>query len=427
MPEISDAELARMKQSLEELSTLNRIASAINVSMSVDEITKTIVDHCCKRVKAEQGAIFLLEQEDTPEERFKTFVRDIGAEGQIPIHLNLTLQGWMLKHRSILLSNDPDNDDRIRGSNFKKIGLQNILAAPLLSRKGLIGVLSLFNKSTEDGFTPPDQRFLGIVGTQVAKVIENARLFEREKELAEVEKEMGVARSIQKGFLPQENISTDKFEVVGFNDSAKAVGGDYYDIIQIDENRVFFSLGDVSGKGLPAALLTGNAQAVTRSQLYGSTTPELPDLAARLNRLICHFTKPDQYITGVIGILDHSIGKISYINAGHLPPYIYRNGGTVDAPSEADLVIGVLPDVQFTSLETKLEKGESFWLYTDGVTEAFNEAEEQFGEERFLELLRAHGSKPTTELCEVIDQELNNYRGKARQSDEITLLAIKIL
>ncbi|MDF1543853.1 MAG: SpoIIE family protein phosphatase [bacterium] len=415
-----------MKQSLDELSTLNRIASAINVSMSLDHITKTIVDHCCRRVKSEQGAIFLLEQEDTPEERFKTFVRDTSTEGLIPFHLNLSLQGWMLKHRSILLSNDPDNDDRIHGSNYAKGGLRHILAAPLLSRKGLLGVLTLINKGSEDGFTSQDQRFLGIVGTQVSKVIENARLFERETVLAEMEKEMGVARIIQKGFLPQDNAVSEGFEILGYNDSAKAVGGDYYDILKLSDSRVFFSLGDVSGKGLPAALLTGNAQAVMRSRLHGSELPDLEELADCLNKLIYNFTSSEQYITAIFGIYDHDDKTISYINAGHLPPLVVSRDGEAKLPSDADLVIGVLPEVKFNTIKLSMKPGDKFCIYTDGISEAFNEAQEQFGEKRFEKLMVDHRDKSARELIDQILKELADYRGLAEQSDDITVLLVEV-
>ncbi len=427
MPEISEKELTRMKQSLEELTTLNRIANAINVSMSIDKITKTIVDHCCKRVQAEQGAIFLIEKDTPDEDQFKTFIRETSKdEGQIPFHLNLSLQGWMVKNRSILLSNDPDTDDRIRGSNYKKLGLKNILASPLLSQRGILGVLVLFNKIDEGGFTDRDKRFSGIVSAQVSKVIENAQLHEREHLLNEIEKEMDVAKTIQEGFLPKENITSDTIETFGFNIPAKSVGGDYFDLIQLNENKLFFSLGDVSGKGLPAALLTGNAQAVMRSQLHGDETPDLPAVADCLNQLIYHFTSSEQYITAIFGIIDSKNNKLSYINAGHLAPVIVRSNGNIETPSESDLVIGVLPDVQFKTLELEFNQSDSVYLYTDGITEAENESQEQFGDDRLLEALTGTNGKEIEVVCRDIENTLTKYRGTASQSDDITVLALKI-
>ena len=425
MPQISDQELSRMKQSLDELATLNRIASAINVSMSVDKITKTIVDHCCKRVNASQGAIFLLQDTEQSAEDFKTFVRDTSdAAGGIPFHLNQSLQGWMIKNKSIFLSNNPRTDERIRGVDYDKIGLHSILAAPLLSRKGLIGILVLFNKTDGNGFEDRDKRFIGIVGTQVSKVIENAQLFEREQKLAEFEKELGVARNIQKGFLPSSNAVTESFSIVGFSNAAKAVGGDYYDIIELDDTHTFFSLGDVSGKGLPAALLTGNAQAVVRSQLLSGKHVDLSVLADCLNRLIAHFTSPDQYITAVFGIYNHVNGKVSFVNAGHLPPMVVRRNGTLEETGLGGLVIGVLPGTEFSVLETELQPEDALYIYTDGVTEAFNEQKEQYGEERLNAFFESHSSVPVDAVIDKLQREIKQHRGKAEQSDDITVLGI---
>ncbi len=426
MPQISDAELTRLKNAVSELSTLNQIANAINVTMSVDQITSNIVEHCRRRVKATQGAIFLLDNQDDKSERFKTFVRETSMrDGEIPFHLNQSLQGWMVKNKSILLTNDPDNDTRLRGVNFAAIGLKSLVAAPMLSRSGLIGLLIMFNSSREEQFNDADSRFLGIVGTQVSKVIENAKLFEREQVLATIEKEINIAKDIQAGFLPKESVKNDNYEVFGFNIPAKHVGGDYYDFIQLDEHKVFLSLGDISGKGLPAALVMSNAQAVVRSQFNGSTTVDLPALGSCLNKLICQFTSTERYITATFGVYDSSSRKFSYVNAGHLPPGVVRKDGRADTPSEADLVIGIMPGVQYNVHEVTVEKGELLYLYTDGVTEANNPAMEMFGEERFEDLLTKNAGVNAEEGCEIVRNSVESFRDGAEQSDDITVLALR--
>jgi sigma-B regulation protein RsbU (phosphoserine phosphatase) len=427
MPHISDIELTRLKQAVEELTTLNRIANAINVSMSVEKITSVIVEHCCRRVNAAQGAIFLLDEEDQDVDRFRTFVREISPDSnQIPFHLNRSLLGWMLEYKAMLLSNNPDSDDRLKGVDFAKLGLKSLVAAPLLSRRGLIGILVLFNKKSDAGFEERDKRFLGIAGTQVAKVIENAKLFEKETKLAAIEKEIRVARSIQEGFLPKNDIATSEFEVHGFSVPAREVGGDYYDMIQLGSDTVFISIGDISGKGMPAALLTGNAQAVLRSQVHRAITTDLPALADCLNKLICQFTSPEQYLTALFGVFDRSQKKLSYINAGHLPPIVVRSDGKIEKPPQADLVIGVLPDFQFNVVEIELDPNDAVYLYTDGISEAFNEQQEQFGEDRLEKLLSDHRSHPPGQLCEEIRMALSRHRGKTEQSDDITMLVLKV-
>jgi len=425
MPEISEKELNRLKQAVEELSTLNRIANTINVTMSVDKISSIIVENCCKKVMASQGAIFLHDEEDEAN-KFSTFVREVSGGAELPFHLNNALLGWMLANKSILVSNDPDNDDRLKGVNFESLGIKTVIAAPLLSKSGLIGLLVLFNKTKDSGFDEPDKRFLGIVGTQVSKVIENARLFEKETRLEIIEKDIKLANSIQQGFLPKENLKNDQYEIYGYNSPAKEVGGDYYDIIELGHDNLFLSIGDISGKGMPAALLMGNAQAVLRSQLLGSGDVQLDLLADCLNKLICQFTSPEQYLTAVFGVYYGAEKIFKYINAGHLLPIIIKGNGEIIRPTHADLVVGVLPDFVYQAAEVTLEKGDSILLFTDGVNEAFNEAQEEFGEDRLEDIIKANHNLSPKDICNKILQEIVTFRGKALQSDDVTILAMKL-
>jgi phosphoserine phosphatase RsbU/P len=427
MPNISDREFERLKHAVEELTTLNQIANAINVTMKVDAITQTILDHCVKRAGASQGAVFLLDEMHNEADNFKTFVREYDPKAaQIPFRLNMSLTGWMVKNRTVLVSNDPDTDERFKGMNFAQMGITSVMAAPLMSRKGLVGLLVLFNKKDNIGFTDNDKRLLGIIGTQTAQVVENARLFEKEKQLQVIEKEMHVAQTIQQGFLPKEAQFAPTVEIIGRNISAKEVGGDYYDIVKLDENRTFLSLGDVSGKGVPAALLMANAQAVMRSQLSRITELDLPDIASRLNQLICQFSSPGQFITALFGVLDTDAHTFSYVNAGHVPPVMLMSDGTVTAPREANLVLGVLPDFQFTEHIVDLKQCRLLIIYTDGINEAMNEQDEQYGDDRLIELLRSNLSESAAQIADRAVADIATYRGTREQSDDITMVVVKL-
>lgn len=426
MPNVSDAEWARMKMAVDELTALNQIASAINVSMSVDKITQLTVDNTLKRLKAAQGAVFLLESDGGTEERFKTFVREISPDtGGIPFRLNMSLSGWMIKNKTILLSNDPAGDSRFSGVDFNQLGIHSLLAAPLLSRNGLLGVMAVFNKQEPGGFTEQDKRFLGIVGTQATKVIENARLFEKEQQLEKIELDIQRAKAIQRGFLPRENMLRDTWEIYGYTQAAREVGGDYYDMHELDEHRVFFSLGDVAGKGIPAALLMSNAQAVVRAQLHQTDGDVIARIASSLNRLICQFTTPEQYVTAILGYFDSTAHSLHFVNAGHLPIFVIRRNGTIDSFTDSDLVIGVLPDIPYRTQEIALISGEAAIIYTDGVTECFNEKEEEYGPDRLLEILKTQGGATAEDITKAVLDSVAQYRGKAEQSDDVTLLVIR--
>jgi sigma-B regulation protein RsbU (phosphoserine phosphatase) len=427
MPNDFSREQDRLKQALDELAALNQIANAINVLMAVEEITQVIIDHCVRRVKASQGAIFLLGDKDKQIDHFKTFIREYSpTTDKIPFHLNESLAGWMLKNRTIFISNDPDRDERFKGMNLSKQGINSILSAPLLSRSGLIGSLIMINKRESEGFTPDDMRFLGIVGTQAAKVIENAHLREEEQQLVLIREEIKLARSIQQHFLPGSSVSLPTCDVCGLNVPAKEIGGDFFDIVQLDEKRVFLSLGDVSGKGIPASLLMANAQAVLRSQLFKAGEAKLTDLADSLNNLICQFTGPEQFITSIIGEFDCASGTFRYINSGHLPPMIVKRNGGIDILSASDLVIGVVPEYQYAINDVLLEKGDMLCLYSDGITELFNERDEEFGAKGLEELLRKYHGEHVSSCCRNIIQDLNDYRGDCIQSDDITIVMLGV-
>lgn len=423
-----DTETVRLRQALEELSALNQISNAINALMSVEEITQVIIDHCLRKVKASQGAVFLLQEEENHADWFRTFVRDFAqTDEHIPFHLNESLTGWMLKNRAIFVSNNPSEDERLRGLRLKELQISSILSTPLLSHGGMIGSLVIINKKIPGGFTDDDRRFLGIVGTQTAKVIENARLLEKEKKLISMQRDMELAREIQQRFLPQGTLELPRCAVLGYNLPASDVGGDFYDIIQLDGNRLFFSIGDVVGKGIPASLLMANAQAVLRSHLLKGGSYSLPQLAERLNGLICQFTSVEQYISAVIGIYETDSGRMEYINAGHPAGFIITANGDTVRLEPSDLVIGVLPDYEFRVYETYLQNDDLLLFYSDGVTELFNISEEQFGEERLLEVLHRAREMTLEKLSAEIISTLNQFRREQPRSDDITLLALRRL
>ncbi len=428
MADRAERELERLRSAVSELSSLNEIASAINSSMSVDKITSIIVDKCLKHTNASQGAIFMLEEEQ-PEGgggQFTTFVRKMqDSREDIPFHLNMSLAGWMLKNKRILVINEDDGEHPLASLDFAKLGIRSIVASPLLSKNGLIGVLAIFNKRGEEGFTSNDQRFLGIVGTQCAQALEGARLYVQERKLIAINEELGIAKSIQEGFLPKPELIKHIKHCYGMNIPAKEIGGDFFDIVDRGSDEVFLSIGDVVGKGVPAALLMANTQAVLRSHLHNKTKLDLADLAANLNHLVCQFTNPGQFITGLFGVLDNKNKTFSFVNAGHHMPLIANNGKIIKQTMEPDLVFGVMQGISFKLNEIEVPENSTMLLYTDGVSEAENETEEQFGDDRIDKLLLEAAAEPADKICEKFLEELNIFKGKADQADDITIVVAK--
>ncbi len=424
----ADRELERLRHAVAELSSLNEISSAINSSMSVEKISTIIVDKCLKHTNAAQGVIFLLDEKELVEgqEEFKTFVRRMYDSRQdIPFHMHMSLAGWMIKNKQLLIINSPQEKHPLVGLNFEKLGINSVLAAPLLAQKGLIGVLAMFNKRDQSGFSPTDKRFLGIVGTQCAQVVEGARLYAQEGKLINIQHELEIAQKIQQEFLPKLARIPDINSCFGINKSAKEIGGDFFDIVPCSQDETFLSIGDVVGKGIPAALLMTNAQAVLRSQLRPGETADLLQLAGTLNHLICEFTGPGQFITGLFGSFNKRTRIFNFISAGHPLPVVAQAGKILEKQFEPDIVFGVLPEIGYHRHTLTLPENSVMLLYTDGISEAENERGEQFGEDRVASHLIECMNLSAKEVCESFVRKVSEFTGRAPQSDDLTVVVAR--
>ena len=428
MTDRMDKELERLRNAVSELSSLNQISSAINSSMSVEKISSIIVDKCLKHTNAAQGVIFLLEEKEAPEnpDQFKTFVRRMfDSREDIPFHMHMSLAGWMLKNKQLLVINSPKEEHPLVGLNFEKLGVNSVLAAPLLAQHGLIGVLALFNKRDQGGFTSDDKRFLGIVGTQCSQVVEGARLYAQERKLIALRGELEIAKQIQQGFLPKISDIPDSIGCFGINIPAKEIGGDFFDIVRCNHDEIFISIGDVVGKGVPAALLMANTQAVLRSQLRQGQSTDFSHLASTLNHLVCEFTGPGQFITGLFGSLNRKTRLFKFISAGHPLPLVAHKGKIIAHSFESDIVFGVLPGTEYRQNALTLPEHSTMLLFTDGVSEAENAKGEQFGENKIALLLTEVFNRSAREICDEFVKKVSEFSGAAPQSDDLTVVAAK--
>jgi len=427
MPTISDRDLERLKQSVEELSALNQIAAAIDSSMPVQRITQTILEHCLKRVGAQQGAVYLTREESSDDPMFRTFVRAQEPDDKgLPIHLSKSLIGWMIGHRRVLAVNDMEADSNFQGIRFPEFGIDSLLVAPLLTRKGLTGVLALFNSTRTGGFTEADKRFLGIVGTQTAKVVEIAELREQEQQYQAVLEEMRLARDIQESYLPRTDFVADRVSILGFNKPAKDVGGDFYDTFRIDDERVFMSIGDVSGKGVPAALMASSCQAVLRILLRQQ--PHLPpqELVRLVNAELVDSTRPEQFVTLFLAIYSPDSGELFYVNAGHIPPAVLSQDGTITRLEVGGPVVGVVRGADYEAGVVGLRPGDTVFLCSDGVTEMENAQGDQLGEEAVCSFLWNNRTRPAGKLRDELLATLEDYRSGVEQSDDVTFVLIRV-
>jgi len=290
-----------------------------------------------------------------------------------------------------------------------------------LKRGQFLGVLYLDSRRPA-AFSKLDRQLLDAFTDQAASILDNARLVARERERQRMEQEINIARDIQQALLPRNFRDYPHLAVAGCNFPCLSVGGDYFDVFPLSENRTAFLIADVSGKGLGAALLTTMLQGVLSGMTLGTDPARLFN---HLNQFLCSHAEVGRYATMFFGILDEK-GALEYINAGHPAPIlIRRSGATEEAFTEGSFPVGLVPEAEYATAAVKLDPGDTLVLFSDGVTEAMDPQEEFFGVPRLAKLLAGHNETPLDELQKLLLEAVENFAQGASQADDLTLLLVR--
>ena len=316
-------------------------------------------------------------------------------------------------------------DDRER-KLLESLGSELLL--PLAGRDRLLGFLSLGPKRSEEPYTPSDLRLLQSVSTQAGLALEiSALVHSLASEAARrerIDREIEIAREVQERLFPQSIPKLPGHSIHGACRPAQGVGGDYYDVLPLDDGTLGLAIGDVSGKGISAALL----MASLRASLRGMTMDGPADLAlvmTRVNRLVYESSASNRYATFFFGVYDPLTRLLRYVNAGHNPPYVLR-GDELHTLEGGGPVIGLLPDALFEECHLVLRPGDLLLAYTDGISEALNLSEQEWGEERMLDAARARLPHDASTILRHIVQEADRFASAAPQHDDMTLLLMKL-
>jgi sigma-B regulation protein RsbU (phosphoserine phosphatase) len=251
------------------------------------------------------------------------------------------------------------------------------------------------------------------------------RLREVEQQAQRLENELEIARQVQQNLFPKELPQPEAWQFAALCRPARAVGGDYYDLFDIDSARIAFALGDVSGKGLGPSLLMSSVHTLIRS-----ASPEelehLPRLISRLNDHLERSTSPEMFVTLFVGVLDTKTGSLRYVNGGHNPPMLLPGGGAGPVRLErGGIVVGILPKTPYREGQVHLDPGSLLVLYSDGVTEAVNENGDMFEEERLLEVLSRVRGEPASLILSSVLESVDSFVGNNEQADDISLIVMK--
>jgi phosphoserine phosphatase RsbU/P len=413
----------RLKRAVEELTILNDLARAIGAKNNSDDIMQIIIRRSLKAVDAEQGVITLVDNKT--DDSMKTLVRTMvsSSENQ-PFRLNQNLLGWMHINKKPLVVNDPATDTRFRGVRWDE-ALNSLLCVPLIVKSQLIGILTVYNKKHGAKFSDEDQRLLAILASQSAQIVENARLYEEEQAYMKMRQEVQVAAKIQLNLLPEAAPQIEGYDIAGKSEPAQIVGGDYYDFIPYDDRHLAFCLADVAGKGLSASLLMANLQATLRGQSFLTTSAK--ECVEKSNKLLVHNTSAERFVTCFYAVLDAENHEVCFSNAGHDPPILIKTGNEPARLETGNLVLGMLDTFPYDEKKITLQSNDLIVVYSDGVTEAKNDRDEEFGEQRLIALVEQCRQESASVIIDTIFNAVKKHMDKQPAMDDITLVVVKRL
>lgn len=326
--------------------------------------------------------------------------------------------------RSSLLISDAMSDDvlRVRQSIVKQ-EVHSLMAVPLQTDERVLGLIYVDTPRYWRQFTRADLNLLTIMANVAAMRIEQERLAAAEQERRLWEHELEQAAEIQQQFLPRQAPLISGLELAGYNRACYSVGGDYYDFVEHPDGKVIVALGDVAGKGMPAALLMVSLQA--RMQMLAEQPGGPASMVTHLNRVMKAVCPANRFITFFLCHIDPASGELDYCNAGHNPPYLVRAGGEVEELEGGGPVLGILPGVTYEQRTCRMEPGDMIVIFSDGVTEAVNPRGDEFGEQRLIDVLLRNRNQPADEVSKAINRALHEFVAGARATDDVTLVVAR--
>jgi sigma-B regulation protein RsbU (phosphoserine phosphatase) len=405
------------------LLMLYRITQSFNSTLDLDEVLENVIDAVIEITGAERG--FLMLKDPSGELVFRVALgMDHETIEEPEFQVSRTIVQQVAESGKPLLTSNAQDDFASRASVIN-LKLRSILCVPL-QHKGLdLGLIYVDNRIQNDIFTNAELELLAAVAASAAAAIENARLYEIAIEKGRMERELQVAQQVQSSLMPDQVPQVDGWEIAAYWNSAREVSGDFYDFFRRPDGNLGIVVADVVDKGVPAALFMAFSRSTLRASLGRQLSPA--ESIAEANRLIYADDAYGMYLT--LAYLEVAAGSshLTYVNAGHPPPLMRTPGQPAIVPlNRTGKLIGVLEDIEYQHKQVTVEPGSFVVLYTDGVTEATNLGGEEFGDQRLKDILL--NSDPTISaeaLLSAITHALDNFRSKAKQSDDITLVVLR--
>ncbi|MDX2226414.1 MAG: GAF domain-containing SpoIIE family protein phosphatase [Verrucomicrobiae bacterium] len=436
------------------LEFLHDLGDACTESINSAELLKSIAHFSNRATEAKSSAIFMLNKKERtlravivdgafpppylPEnfvmpkvvskaDHFEQIIRNI----EIPVGAGII--GEVAQKREAVLLTHGHSDPRVphfpEGQLTEALNIDTMMAVPLRFRNELLGVMAVVNKKTASTFTRNDLDLFSSMADQASYAIHNATLYTALAEKKRFDRDLRIASDIQRILLPDGAPVIRGFDLFGDNIPALEVGGDYYDFIQVSETKVGIAIADVSGKGVPGAMIMAIFRSVLRSEALRTDSPA--EVLRNINRLVFNDIKEDMFISASYAVLDTITRNLTYARAGHEPPLLCHTGSHKVEPLESPgMAVGIdngeIFDTVIEDRTFTLRKGDAVLFYTDGATEAQDSLETEFGRDDLVDAFKSASNENAKTTVENITERLNRFVGEHPRYDDITLIVLKV-
>ncbi len=398
------------------MQALIRAGQVLSENKPLSELFPVILDLAIQAVNAQRGVLLILEGDTLVPRAHK-------GDG---FRISTTVRDRVINEKASILVRDAQLDEAFKSRmSIVEQKVHSMMAVPLQTKDRIIGLIYLDSPFILREFTKDDLSLLTVMANVAAIRIENARLAEVEEADRIMVRDLTQAAEIQRGVLPSRAPKLPGVDLAGYNAACRTVGGDYYDFFPYQDGRVGLALGDVSGKGMPASLMMMALHA--RVQVLAEEPGNLGGFMVRLNKATCANCPSNRFVTFFFCVVNAGTGETIFANAGHNPPILMRASGETEWLSNGGPPLGIVAMAPYAEQHVNLGPGDLLILYSDGVTEATNANYDEFGEERFVEVLSRNRLQSAEVIADAVTNALAEFAAGAPPADDITLVVAKRL
>ena len=420
----------KTSSSASDLQHVSRFLESVrqfSAGVPLHEILDVVLDNALEITGAERAFIVLLDDSKQPRfQRGRNNKKEYLNEKDFRI--SSTILKKVLDSGKKQIISDVEQEPYQQAESVISLELRTLVCLPLRSatdeKPDVMGALYLDSRQATEALSKISEGLLETLANDVSAVLTNAKLLRESREKERLEIELSTAREIQESLLPEIRGSYGKYQAAAQNIPSRRISGDYFDRIQLSGDRTVFVIADVSGKGVSAAILTSLVQGILFIEI--SRLENLTEAIINVNRFLVQRSNLGKFVSLFIAVL-HPDGKLSYVNAGHNPPFLIHQSGDSTELAAKGMVLGVVEQAAFEERTIELQSGDLICLYTDGVTEAPSPSRELFGEDRLRATLIQHRNLDAEEVLANVLKTVTNHTADLPRSDDLTLLIVKYI